>query len=54
MRLLPRLEDEQKSGAITSSYFVPIPKSFLNERVGKLSAPKLREVEEGVRLVLAM
>jgi mRNA interferase MazF len=43
-----------RESVVNVSQIVTLDKSFLFERVGKLQAPKLREVEEGVRLVLAL
>ena len=43
-----------RESVVNVSQILTLDKTFLNERVGKLSAPKLREVEEGVRLVLAL
>jgi mRNA interferase MazF len=43
-----------RESVVNVSQIVTLDKSFLRERVGKLQAPKLREVEEGVRLVLAL
>ena len=39
---------------VNVSQIVTLDKSFLSERVGKLQPPKLREVDEGIRLVLAL
>ncbi|MFT5483375.1 MAG: mRNA interferase MazF [Halieaceae bacterium] len=43
-----------RESVVNVSQILTLDKSFLGERVGKLSAPKLREVEEGVRLVMAV
>ena len=43
-----------RESVVNVSQIVTLDKSFLCERVGRLQAPKLREVEEGVRLVLAL
>ncbi len=43
-----------RESVVNVSQIVTLDKTFLNERVGKLSAPKLREVEAGLRLVLAL
>ena len=42
-----------RESVVNISQIVTLDKSFLRERVGKLQDPKLREVEEGVRLILA-
>jgi mRNA interferase MazF len=43
-----------RESIVNVSQIVTLDKSFLCERVGMLQATKLREVEEGVRLVLAL
>lgn len=43
-----------RESVVNVSQIVTLDKSFLGERVGKLQAAKLREVDEGVRLVLAL
>lgn len=43
-----------RESVVNVSQIVTLDKSFLSERVSRLPAPKLREVEEGVRLVLAL
>jgi len=43
-----------RESVVNISQIVTLDKSFLRERVGKLQDPKLREVEEGVRLILAL
>ncbi|MBT4519404.1 MAG: type II toxin-antitoxin system PemK/MazF family toxin [Halieaceae bacterium] len=43
-----------RESVVNISQIITLDKSFLRERVGKLQDPKLREVEEGVRLVLAL
>ena len=43
-----------RESVVNVSQIVTLDKTFLNERVSNLSASKLREVEEGVRLVLAL
>ena len=43
-----------RESVVNVSQIVTLDKSFLRERVGRLQDPKLREVEEGVRLVLAL
>jgi mRNA interferase MazF len=39
---------------VNVSQIVTLDKTFLSERVGRLQPAKLREVDEGVRLVLAL
>lgn len=41
-----------RESVVNVSQIVTLDKTFLSERVGKLPPAKLREVEEGVRLVL--
>ena len=43
-----------RESVVNISQIVTLDKSFLRERAGKLQDPKLREVEEGVRLILAL
>ncbi len=43
-----------RESVVNVSQIVTLDKSFLTERVGRLAAPKFREVEEGIRLVLAL
>ena len=43
-----------RESVVNVSQIVTLDKTFLTERVGRMPAPKFREVEEGVRLVLAL
>jgi len=43
-----------RESVVNVSQIVTLDRSFLTERSGRLSAPKIREVEEGIRLVLAL
>jgi mRNA interferase MazF len=43
-----------RESVVNVSQIVTLDKSFLSERVGKLQPQKLREVDEGVRLVLTL
>lgn len=43
-----------RESVVNISQIVTLDKSFLRERVGKLNDSKLREVEEGIRLVLTL
>ena len=43
-----------KESVVNVSQIVTLDKSFLSERIGSLQPAKLREVEEGIRLVLAL
>lgn len=43
-----------RESVVNVSQIVTLDKSFFSKRVGKLPALKFREVEEGIRLVLAL
>jgi mRNA interferase MazF len=43
-----------RSSVINVSQIVTLDKRFFSERVGRLSARKLREVEDGIRVALAL
>ncbi len=43
-----------RESVVNVSQIVTLDKSFLTDRIGRLPAPKLREVDEGIRLVLAL
>ena len=43
-----------RESVVNVSQIVTLDKTVLSERVGRLQPAKLREVEEGVRLVLAL
>ena len=43
-----------RESVVNVSQIVTVDKSFLNEKAGRLPAAKLRQVEEGVRLVLGL
>jgi mRNA interferase MazF len=43
-----------RESVINVSQLITLDKSFLNDRVGKISAAKMQEVDAGVRLVLAL
>lgn len=43
-----------RESIVNVSQIITLDKSFLRERAGRLRDSKLREVEEGVRLVLAL
>ena len=43
-----------RESVVNVSQIVTLDKSSLTERIGRVSPPKLREVEEGLRLVLAL
>jgi len=52
--LSPRSVGLDRESVVNVSQIVTLDKRFLTERVGRLSTRKLREVEEGVRIVLAL
>lgn len=43
-----------RESVVNVSQVVTLDKTFLRERVGRLPSTKLREVEEGIRLILAL
>jgi len=43
-----------RESVVNVSQIITLDKSFLRERIGRRQDPKHREVEEGVRLVLAV
>lgn len=43
-----------RASVVNVSQIVTLDKSFLTDRVGRLPPARLREVDEGVRLVLAL
>ena len=43
-----------RESIINVSQLITLDKSFLNDRVGKISSPKMLAVDEGIRLVLAL
>lgn len=43
-----------RESVVNVSQLVTLDKSFLGEKVGKLSSTKMLEVDQGVRLVLAL
>ena len=43
-----------KKSVANVSQLITVDKTFLTEKVGRLSASKLREVESGIRLVLSL
>ncbi len=43
-----------RESVVNVSQVVTLDKTFLRERVGRLPSIKLREVEEGIRLILAL
>jgi len=53
--ILPRnISKLPKDSVINLSQIITLDKSFLSERVGKLSPKKLPALDEGLRLVLSL
>jgi mRNA interferase MazF len=43
-----------RESVVNVSQLITLDKSFLNDRVGKISSTKMQAIEDGVRLVLAL
>jgi len=43
-----------RESVVNVSQIITLDRTFLSERVGRLAPAKLREVEEGVRLILSL
>ena len=43
-----------RESVVNISQLITLDKSFLSDKVGKISAVKMQEVDEGIRLVLAL
>ena len=54
IRLTKRDSGLPKRSVVNVSQLLTIDKSFLTEKAGQLSAVKMHEVEEGIRLVLSL
>ena len=54
VRLTKRQSGLRRDSVVNVSQVVTLNKSFLTERVGRVSASKLREVDEGLMLVLGL
>ena len=54
VRLSKRSVGLDRESVVNVSQVVTLDKSFLTERVGRMPPAKLREVENGLRLVLAL
>ena len=54
VRLTKRQSGLKRDSVVNVSQVVTLNKSFLTERVGRVSASKLRDVDEGLRLVLGL
>ena len=54
VKLAKRTSKLKKDSVINISQLITIDKSFLTERVSRISAAKQREVDEGLKLVLSL
>jgi len=54
IRLTKRDSGLLKKSVVNVSQMLTVDKSFLIEKVGQLSAVKMQEIEEGIRLVLSV
>lgn len=54
VRLSRRASGLKQESVINVSQLITLDKSFLSERVGRIMPAKQREVDEGLRLVLAL
>jgi mRNA interferase MazF len=54
VRLTTRQSGLKQDSVVNVSQVVTLNKSFLSARVDRIPAPKLREVDEGLRLVLGL
>ncbi len=53
--LLPaRSTGLRKDSVVNVSQLITVNKSFFTEKIGRLTAPQLQEVDDGLRLVLAL
>ena len=54
IRLTKRDSGLPKRSVVNVSQMLTVDKSFLTEKVGRLSAVKMQEIEKGIRLVLSL
>ena len=54
VRLPKQASGLKKESVVNVTQLITLVKSFLSERVGRITSFKQREVEEGLRLVLAL
>ena len=52
--MAPEQSSLPRESVVNVSQLITIDRSFLIERVGKLSPAKLSEIEDGLRLVLSL
>ena len=54
VRISARASGLKKASVVNISQIITVDKSYLAERAGKLNSKYLREVEDGLRLVLGV
>ena len=54
VRIPARSSGLKKASVVNVSQIITLDKSFLAQRVGKLNAQQLRDVEDGLRLILGI
>jgi mRNA interferase MazF len=54
VRLAQGVSGLKKESVVNVSQLITLDKSFLSEHVGRISSSKQREIDEGLRLVLAL
>lgn len=54
VRIPARASGLKKASVVNVSQIITVDKSYLTERVGKLSMNYMKEVDDGLRLVMAM
>jgi mRNA interferase MazF len=54
VRIPARASGLKKASVVNVSQLITVDKSYLTERVGALKADYMKEVEDGLRLVLAI
>lgn len=54
VRLSKRASGLKKESVVNVTQLITLDKCFLSERVGRIASSKQREVDEGLRLVLAL
>lgn len=54
VRLAQGVSSLKKESVVNVSQLITLDKSFLSEHVGRISSSKQREIDEGLRLVLAL
>jgi mRNA interferase MazF len=54
VRLSKRVSGLKKESVVNVSQLITLDKSFLSEQAGRITSSKQREIDEGLRLVLAL